>query len=147
MSQWKEIVKNIEEDVRRRLTITPKWSHQINMKISACPDRVSIAQCSENWHVKPDDLSSILGWGSQVAFRNRQRFGLIRTSFSILNLYIIERKRLSKSRKQLFIQLSCCCIVKNNDSCDCKLFIKMITDNAWWSVAVCNWEKKKKIEG
>ena len=105
-------------------------NHQINRKISACPDRVSIAQCSENWHVKPDDLSSILGWGSQVAFRNRQRFGLIRTSFSILNLYIIERKRLSKSRKQLFIQLSCCCIVKNNDSCDCKLFIKMITDNA-----------------
>ena len=80
MSQWKEIVKNIEEDVRRRLTITPKWSHQINMKISACPDRVSIEQRSEHRYVKPEALGSIPGWGSQITFHNRQRFGLIRTS-------------------------------------------------------------------
>ena len=57
---------------------------QINTEISACPDRASKAQCSENWYVKPEALGSIPGWGSQITFRNRQRFGFIRTSSSIL---------------------------------------------------------------
>ena len=58
--------------------------HQINTKISDCPDRVSIARWSENWYVKPEALGSIPVWGSQITFRNRQRFGFIRTSSSIL---------------------------------------------------------------
>ena len=58
--------------------------HQINTKISDCPERVSIAQCSENWYVKPQALGSIHGWGSQTTFRNRQRFDLNR----IFSLYL-----------------------------------------------------------
>ena len=56
------------------------------IKNSHCPDRVSIAQWSEHLYVKPEALGSILGWGSQITFRNRQRFGLIRISSSIFSL-------------------------------------------------------------